>query len=336
MLKKLIRLQNVGLLRNGAPKPVVFEQVALVFAENGRGKSTVASILTAAATLDANTLEQHQTIDSDEKPEVELLFVNDQGATNPLKLSHGVWTGSVPDIHVFDPGFVESNVFSGQEIRADQRQSLLQFALGEGAVKLEKELAALVPQISEATKRETDATKRIAAFARGMSSQDFIKLQDVPDAEAQIDALRSRIEAAKNLAPLSQRPMPASLPQIELDIGALFKILQTDFAGMRADAKEAVLGHFQRHGNPEGMEAWVAQGRRYVTGDDCPFCGKDLKDADLLGAYDAYFNETYNTTMKQVATLARGVEARLSDARSRSWCRRSMQTRPALRLGQIS
>lgn len=313
MLKKFIQLRNVGLLRNGAPKPVAFEQVTLVYAENGRGKSTIANILRAAASHDAGTLDQHQTIDSDEKPLVELIFVDGQGVTSPLKLSNGAWSGNVPAVHVFDPGFVESNVFSGQEIRADQRQSLLQFALGEDAVDLEKELASLVPKIAEATKRETEAGKRIAAFAKGMLPQDFIKLQDVPDAQAQIDSLRSRIEAAKNLAPLSKRPMPAPLPQIELDIEALFKILQTDFEGMREDAKEAVQGHFQRHGNPDGLEAWVAQGRRYVTGEDCPFCGSDLKGADLLTAYDAYFNETYNATMKQVGALSRGVEARLSD-----------------------
>lgn len=313
MLTKLIQLRNVGLLRSGAPKPVAFEQVTLLYAENGRGKSTIANILRAAASLDADALEPHQTIDSDEKPLVEMLFVDGQGAPNPLALSNGAWSGSAPAVHVFDPGFVESNVFSGQEIRADQRQSLLQFALGEDAVNLEKRLASLVPQIAEATKRETDAGKRIAAFAKGMLPQDFIKLQGVPDAQAKIDSLRSRIEAAKNLAPLSQRPMPEPLPQIELDIAALFKILQTDFEGVREDAKEAVQAHFQRHGNPDGLEAWVAQGRGYVTGEDCPFCGSDLEGADLLTAYDAYFNEAYNATMKQVGALSRGVEARLSD-----------------------
>lgn len=315
MLKKVIRVQNVGLLRNGSPSPVTFDRVTLVFGENGRGKSTIATALRAASEHDGDELARNQTIDTSDAPAIELLFVSGDGTANNVKLHEGSWTGVRPDVHVFDPGFVEGNVFSGQDIRPDQRQALLQFALGEGAVQLEQELAALVPQIAEATKRESEAGKRIMAFAKGMPARDFIRLADIADAEAQIEALRSRMEAAKNVAPLSQRPMPEALQLIELDIEAFFAILRTSFTGMRADARQAVQDHFQAHGNPAGIEAWIAQGRGYNTEAGCPFCGQDLRDAALLEAYDAYFNTAYNDLMKQVSVLARGVEARLSDAK---------------------
>ncbi|WP_368564118.1 AAA family ATPase [Pseudoxanthomonas sp. UTMC 1351] len=182
-------------------------------------------------------------------------------------------------------------------------------------MSLEKQLAALVPQIAEATKRETDASKRIAAFAKAIPIRDFIKLDDAPDAEAQINLLRSRVEAAKNVAPLSQRPMPESLPQIELDLAVFFSILQTTFSGMRADAREAVQAHFKRHEMTSGIEAWVTQGRTYVEGSDCPFCGQDLASADLMEAYDSYFNAEYNDLMAKVGVLSKGVETRLSDSK---------------------
>ena len=109
--------------------------------------------------------------------------------------------------------------------------------------------------------------------------------------------------------------MPEALPQIELDLAAFFSILQTDFSGMRSDAKEAVQAHFQRHGRVSGIEAWVTQGRTYIEGSGCPFCGQDLSNADLMDAYDSYFNAEYNTLMGKVGMLSKGVEARLSDSK---------------------
>ncbi|ALR05997.1 hypothetical protein [Xylella fastidiosa] len=49
MLKKLIKVNHVGLLRNGVPPttPTPFGPVTLFYAENGRGKTTVANILRA-------------------------------------------------------------------------------------------------------------------------------------------------------------------------------------------------------------------------------------------------------------------------------------------------
>jgi hypothetical protein len=37
----------------------------------------------------------------------------------------------LPDIVVFDSEFVEHNVYSGFEVRSEQRQALLEFALGD-------------------------------------------------------------------------------------------------------------------------------------------------------------------------------------------------------------
>lgn len=315
MLKKVVTLKNVGLLRNGTPQPATFERVTLVYGENGRGKSTVATVLRAASAHDSESVALTRTIDSDEDPNLELIFVDAQGSGRPVSHKRGAWVGARPNVYVFDPGFVESNVFSGQAVRPDQRQSLLQFALGEESVALEKELVGVAQTITETTKRVTDATKRVSAFAGQMSVKEFVRLADVPDAEAQIEKLRSRIEAAKNSASLLQRPMPEHLPQVELDIGAYFSILRSSLTGVRENARRTVQDHFQKHSRPAGIEAWVTQGRTFATEGDCPFCGQDLGKADLIEAYDAYFNQAYNQLMDKVGVLAKGVEARLSDSR---------------------
>ena len=55
------------------------------------------------------------------------------------------------DIVVFDAEFVEQNVYSGQEVRPEQRQALLEFALGDQAVKLQKQIGDLTKKISAET-----------------------------------------------------------------------------------------------------------------------------------------------------------------------------------------
>ena len=69
----------------------------------------------------------------------------------------------MPQIVVFDAEFVEHNVYSGQGVRPEQRRALLEFALGDQAVKLQKKIGDLTKKISEETTKRGDAEKRIAS-----------------------------------------------------------------------------------------------------------------------------------------------------------------------------
>ena len=314
MLKKLIKFDNIGLLKDGMPAPADFDVVTLVYAENGRGKSTLANVLRALGSLDAQSVIDGQTIDSDDAPHVHTMCeVN--GAAGPVTLKDGAWTGLPPDILVFDPTFVEHNVYSGQEIRPDHRQELLKFALGSESVKLESEISDLTTKIADQQKKISESGKRISAFGKQMPIPTFIGLQDVPDAEVQIEGLRRRVQAANNAAALAQRATPAVLPHIEIDVEAFFKILQSTFHGIQEDAKDKVQKHFDKHKATPGIEEWVTKGREFSTAEGCPFCGQDTFDADLLKAYDAYFNKAFEAFMEKVSVLARGVDIRLADSK---------------------
>lgn len=315
MLRKFIKISNVGLLRDGVPTtPANFDVVTLIYAENGRGKSTIANILRAVAQGDAQAVVGGKTIDSPDAPYVNLLC--DVGGGNaPVVLKDGIWTGTAPQIFVFDPTFIEDNIFSGQEVRADQRQSLLQFALGTESVKLEKEHDELARLIADQTRAMTDAGKRLFAFAKQMPVDQFIALQDVSDAEAQISVLRSRLEAAKNAASFMQRQGPDAIPQIEFDIDTFFNILSSTFQGIREDAKTLVQKHFEQHEAPAGIEEWVTKGRQFGLEHGCPYCGQSVENAELIEAYDGYFNKAYDDFMAKVSVLSREVETRFSDVK---------------------
>lgn len=314
MLRKLVRVNNVGLLRDGVPTPANFGAVTLVYAENGRGKTTVANILRAVTLGDAQAIADGCTIDSDQSPYINVLCADTSGNA-AVVLENGAWTGTPPEILVFDPTFVEDNVYSGQEVRAEHRQQLLQFALGAEAVKLERKMAELTKLIADEQRKVSEAQKRIQAHGKNMPVDQFVMLVDIPDAQEKIARLRSRMEAARNASTLLQRPSPEHLPQIEFDTDAFFDIIQSTFHGVREDAKAVVQSHFDQHKKPPGIEEWVTKGRQFSADHGCPFCGQDVKSSTLIEAYDAYFNQALNDFMEKVAVLGRGVDTRFAESR---------------------
>ena len=119
MLTKIIRIRNVGLFAEATANGVVeLSRVTLIDGENARGKSTLASIIRSYSLGDAQRIMAHKTIDSAGTPEVNFL-VRDGHSSKNAEFVTGAWTGTRPDIVVFDSEFCDDNVYSGFEVRPD-------------------------------------------------------------------------------------------------------------------------------------------------------------------------------------------------------------------------
>lgn len=314
MLKKITKLQSVGLFQSGTPVPADFDRVTLLYAENGRGKSTLAALLRACALGDAAKLQAKKTLDTATPQEAALLF-EFGGKNTPITFSNGAWNATVPQIVVFDAEFVEHNVYSGQGVRPEQRRALLEFALGDQAVKLQKKIGDLTKKISEETTKRGDAEKRIASFSQQLSLAQFIALTPIPDAQQQINALFKRIDAAKNAAALSFRQAPTVLIAPAFDTDEFFAVLAKKLADVEKDAEAVVRQHFAKHPVLPGIEAWASTGQSFAGGDDCPFCGQKLEGLALIEAYKGYFNQAYAGLKRQVGGLAQRAATDLADER---------------------
>ena len=130
MLDRIELIQGVGLLHDANGKPHACQKATLVYADNGRGKSTLATILRSVATGDPTFIAHRKTIDGVLPPKVVLQFSNG----NKVNFSANAWSGSRPEVLVFDADFVERNVHSGGTVSTGHRKNLLEFALGEAAV----------------------------------------------------------------------------------------------------------------------------------------------------------------------------------------------------------
>lgn len=309
MISKILKLQNVGLLQDATQSgAVTLGQVTAIYADNGRGKSTLTSVLRACQLGDAGRLNARKTIDSANAPEVKFLLKNN----SHVEFTANVWNNPLADIVVFDSEFVEHNVYSGFEVRADQRQSLLEFALGNQTVQLKQQIDQLTQAIDVQTRKRTQAEKTLTGFAPPYNVAQFIALQPVVDAQQQIDALQKRIEAAKNAQQLAARKDPAEIASIPFDVSAVFAVLKTQIQDVEEAAESVVKAHLAKH-NSQDFEDWISRGQNYLGGADCPFCGQVTGGLKLIEAYRSHFNKAYADLKRQVAGLKSQIESELAD-----------------------
>jgi len=311
MISKVLKLQNVGLLQDATQGgAVTLAQVTAIYADNGRGKSTLAAVLRACQLGDAGRLNARKTIDSANAPEVKLLLPTG----SHVEFTTNAWTTTLPDIVVFDSEFVEQNVYSGFEVRADQRQSLLEFALGDQTVQLKKQIDQLTTDIATQTGKKSQAERTLTGFAPPYNFAQFIALQSMPDAQQQIDAFQKRIEAAKNAQILAARKDPTNIASIQFDTAAVFTVLKTQIQDVEEAAEALVKAHLAKH-NSQDFEDWASRGQQYLSGPDCPFCGQTIGGLGLIEAYRSYFNKTYADLKRQVTALESQVAAGLAESK---------------------
>ena len=311
MIKKILKLQNIGLLQDAcATGAVDLAKVTAIYADNGRGKTMFAAVMRACQLGDVGRLNARRTIDSANWPELDLLLPTGIH----VEFKDNAWTGILPNIVVFDSEFVEQNVYSGLEVRPDQRQSLLEFALGDQTVLLKQRVERLSQDIKEQTGKRGQAERTLSGYAAPYTVADFISLQPIADAEQQIDALQKRIEAAKNAQQLNARQSPTDLKPLKFDIQAVFDVLARQLLDVEETAETVVKAHLAKHGKA-GLEDWVSRGQEYLISEECPFCGQGIAGLDLIKAYRSHFNEAYGDLKREVAELEDRVTAALANAK---------------------
>lgn len=308
MLKRIQLIKGIGLFHDANGGQNAFDKTTLIYAENGRGKTTLANILRSCSTGNATLINTRITLDGTNSPEVKILDEN--GAQ--ISFSNGAWSQTIPTMQVFDTDFVEENVYSGSEVRADHRQGLLEFALGAQAVAMRHTESAATTKFKQASEIVTTTEKALAGYHNGISLAEFINLPLTPDADQQLEALEKKVAAAKSNASIQQRAVPSIILEPTLDLDALFGILGQTLQDIANDAEEKVKAHVAQHGG-YAAEDWINRGLSLQIDSTCPFCGQGISGNDLIKAFRTYFNNAYSNLKQRVASLERGIETRTGD-----------------------
>lgn len=312
MLEKIIKLENVGLLAKPLTKAIELKQTTLVYADNGRGKSTLCAVLRACSTADAQAMLARTTIGGSGQPAVQLRFNLPTGGTT-VSFDKGAWNAAVPNILVFDQTFIERNVYAGGTVGAEHHQGLLDFALGAASVEKKKQVNdASAAQIA-ATKARTAAEAKLQGYRGAMLVKEFLALPEEPDAHTKIAECEKRLANAKASEALSRRTSLKPLQPPMVDFSGFEAILRSSFKQVQENAEALVKAHLEKHGGVEAQQ-WLSDGQRFNVGKACPFCGQAIGGLELITAYGSYFNEQYAAHSEHVASLPDLAQNSLTDA----------------------
>lgn len=309
MLERISNIQGIGLLHQANGKPHTCHRATLIYADNGRGKSTLATTLRSVSTGNAALISACRTIDGTLPPKVVLQF----GSGHKVNFVNGVWSEKRPELLIFDAEFIGRNVHSGGAVSTDHRKNLLEFALGEAAVAVRTAVDAATTASKAASDLVTILISQLSGHHPGMLLPQFEQLPDEPDIDTKVAELNKRILAASNVAAIQVKQIPKAATEPSFDLDGLFAGLALSLKDVHADAEQIVKQHVAKLGG-KGAEGWLSQGLHFGDGLSCPFCDQDVSSNQLVSAYQAHFNAAYAALKSTVAGLQEKVAAGMADS----------------------
>lgn len=284
MIKKFVGITNVGRFSNyGAAGDVQLTKLTVIFGENGKGKSTLTSIIRSVQAGDANQIIARTSLPPTGAPEVKLLL---DGGTTEFKA--GAWSVPLPDIEVFDAHFVDDNVCSGLNIEHEHKRNLYRVIIGEEGVTLSRLVDDLDADIRTVNSEINDKKGLIKSYiGDGLDIEKFVSLAKSEPIDELIAKKEEDIKTFKSVAEISSKE---SFAEIRIAADPSIAILTKTLNDLSKEAVEAVVAHTTTL--DINGEQWIEQGFGYLK-DTCPFCTQSIKALDLVSAYQAYFSKAY-------------------------------------------
>ena len=307
MIERLRLLRNVGQFDSvaaGADLPLA--RFSVIYAENGRGKTTIAAIIRSLATGDALPVAERHRLAAQHPPQV----VIDCSDGAPAVFEDGQWNRTLPDVTIFDDVFVDENIYSGLVVGAGHRQNLHELILGAQGVALTRQLETLRRRIE--THNAALRTKAAAipdGIRGGLTIDQFCALPPRSDIDEAILQARRALAAGREQDQVRAAHAFDSLSLPEIDEAALDELLARDLPSLDAAAASRVEEHLSTLGRQS--EGWVAHGmalleatERDHDSDACPFCLQGIGASPIIDAYRAYFSSAYATHVQGVGDAA--------------------------------
>lgn len=317
MLEKVIAINNIGVLQAATPNAMSLGKLTLVYADNARGKSTLSTLLRACSDGDADTIAKRKTFGATTPQKVLLRFQANSAGFN-VEFDGAAWSATRPRLYVFNQEFVEKNVFTSNGVLPEQREALLDFALGDAAVAQRAEFDKQGELQRLSAGEVSAAEKALQGYRGAYTVEEFIALEPLADVEGQIEAVDKSIGEARDADRIRNRPGFRKVQVPSYDFESLKRVLGSSFESVSDGAEGLVKRHFAAH-NESSTERWVAEGLQHKPEPNCPFCGQSTEGLDLLKAYRSYFNTAYKEYLVSVNALPERIRSAMSESTLNDW-----------------
>ncbi|WP_417851099.1 AAA family ATPase [Thalassoglobus sp.] len=301
MINSLQLIRNVGQFDSvNAGAALTFQKLTLIYAENGRGKTTLASIMRSLGSGDAVAISERKRLAAPHTPHV---VVDCVGGPPHAMFQNGSWNRNLPDLCVFDDSFVDANVHSGLVVHADHRKNLHELILGAQGVALSRTLQQCAERIE---RHNSDLRAKAAAIPvavrGGLSVDDFCALPKQAQIDDAIQAAEQTLAAVRQQEAIQTTPVFESIALPAIDAASIEALLTRDLDSLDATAVAELQTHLASIG--ENGESWLADGMSRISdSNECPFCSQDLDGTRLVEHYRAYFSDAYSDLKREVAEI---------------------------------
>ncbi len=303
MIQRLQFLHSIGnfdTVNAGAQLPL--SRLALIHAENGRGKTTLTAILRSLASGNPLPIAERRRLGTQDQPHVVLECT---GGLPQAVFQNGIWNQTLSDLVIFDDVFVAENVCTGLTVGPEQRQNLHELILGAQGVQLHQSLQQLVGRIETHNRDLRDRAEAIPVSERnGLTIDQFCALPARLDIETAIAEAERNLAAAREQEPIRLQPTFTALILPAIDLPEVTALLDSQLTNLQADAAERVRQHLATLG--PGGESWIADGmqriQKPVATSHCPFCAQSVADSPVIQHYTAFFSEAYDQLKQSIST----------------------------------
>lgn len=275
------------------PTSITFGKLTLIHAENGRGKTSISTVLRSLLSGDPLLIQERARLGTINTPHV---VVQTDDANQTFVFQNNAWNNRYPKICIFDDVFISDNVYSGLEIQAAHRQNLHGIILGSRGVTLARQIEECTTIIAEQTKQINTLAGRLPATYRGQLTVDqFCDLTSIPSLEQDIQVIQKRIAASSQAQSIFTTQGFGELKLPIIDVENIREILNSTVGNIEQNALNQVTRHFSRIG--EGAEQWISEGVNKVISEGnqsiCPFCTQNVTGSVIINHYSSYFSKEY-------------------------------------------
>jgi len=303
MLEKIIKIKNIGRFYDyNAKGDVSLRKITLVFADNGRGKTTFCGILRSLQSGKSEYILERKTLGSRDEAIVQLRI---DGSTTSF--NNTSWSSTFPEIDIFDTEFIHNNVYYGDIVEHEQKKNLYRLIIGAEGKQLADVINDLDIKIRDANNVISDKRDAVSrTLPREVSIEEYVSWQPEEDIDSKINEKKNEITKLQHALDkeieikTKKRLCSVILPTIPSNFEEALRKQLTDIS---SEAESLVRSQVLEHNMGSQGETWLSQGLDFVNNVKCPFCGQVISGNNLLASYRSYFDASYKQMKSEIASL---------------------------------
>jgi len=295
MIKKINSIQSVAKFVNlSARGDIEFKRVTLIYGENGKGKSTLATIFRSLSNNEVSSILAKKTIRSIEPQKINILFEGN----NCVKFENDEWDSRKDEIIVFDENYINENVYSGNHVSSQNKQNLFYLVVGQDSVKKAIEIEKIDDEIRTTHKEIKEQIGLINQHNKtNISIEDYLQLTEDLEIDRKIFDVDKEILSLSQSQEIKTKKLLDEIDLPDIDYDQLRALLLKTIESIDKEA----IGKFIKLTRSLSIdEDWLHRGLDNIKDETCPFCKQSVNGIESIEIYKQYFSEELREFKKSI------------------------------------